>query len=173
MSVSLKLLPEPAPDDPLRGFGSHLVDIEKDIRSNDLASLKSRHQSGACMLRLRGENGRLPLRARQALVDDLGVSAREVNYRMKLAEKYQVGELGTLVRDFVTWDNIRRNALSEKRSKPKPKTRNTVPLATSARTFTKKIEATDRLTAADRRALRDLIDSITQLLGDAPASEAS
>jgi hypothetical protein len=163
------------PDDPLEGLGDLLANIEKDISSSDLKSLEHRHKSGKWMLKLRVDTKggkQLPQRRRQALVDLLGVSPAEIRNRMKLAEKYQVSDLGNVLLRFTTWHFICKDALYEKRLQPvaKPK-RNTIPVATTARTFTEKLRATPTLTAADRRALRRLADAINQLL-DTTASEA-
>lgn len=173
--LALKLV-EPDPDDPLHGFGDHLVLIEQDIRGSDLASLKSRHQSGTWMLKLRVETKggkRLPQKARQLLIVRLGISAPEINHRMKLAEKYQVKDLPTLVGNFTTWDNIRRHALYEKRPPaPTPAAKTAVPLATTVRGWSRKLDTYPRdLSSADRRELIKLANRITKILNQTTASE--
>jgi hypothetical protein len=172
--IKLKVVADHEPEGPLdSSLGMLLRDCEKRIRANDLESLRNRWYSGGLMLRLRGDRQRLPMGVRQALVEQLSISAAEINHRMRLAAKYQLESLPTLVGEFTTWDNIRRKALYESKAKPvhnpkpKAKAKTTIPLATSARDWSKTLTTrakTRPLTAADRRALIKLANLINELL---------
>lgn len=176
--MSLELIVTHAdPDDPLCGKAEHLLRLEADIHDGTLKALVARHKSGGWMLSFRTETKgglRLPAKVRQALVDLLAISKSEISNRMKLAEKYQVSELSMLVDKFATWDNIKKNALYDKKP-AEPKTtattrpkRTRVPISTSARDFARKLPAPTALRPVDVKALTALVDTINQLLATAP-----
>jgi hypothetical protein len=179
-ALELKLVEDDElPNGPLdSSLGMLLRDCEKRIRANDLESLRNRWYSGGLMLRLRGDRKRLPMGVRQALVEQLGISTSEINHRMKLAEKYQLDDLPNALGKFATWHVLCRHGLHDNpKPKParKPKAKTLVPIATSARDWSKTLttRAVARpLTAADRRALTKLADLINQLLDNTTASEA-
>jgi hypothetical protein len=168
--VKLKVVGDHEPEGPLdSSLGMLLRDCEKRIRANDLESLRNRWYSGGLMLRLRGDRRRLPMGVRQALVEQLGISAEEIRNRMKLAEKYQLDDLGNALLKFGSWYSLCRQGLYNPKPKParKPKAKTPVPIATSARGWSKTLTtraAARPLTAADRRALTRLAEQIKQLL---------
>jgi len=165
MALALVIDDTPDGDGPLDNAVGHLlVKVEADINGHDLRALKARHQSGRLINQLRGGATRLPMSTRQALITKLGISKSEIAHRMKLAETYQVDDLSNALDKFVTWHDLCRDGLYNKRSKPEATPSNTVPLATTARTWTRRLKATTTLSAADRKALEQLAAVITELL---------
>lgn len=179
--MSLELIVTHAdPDDPLCGKGEHLLRLEADIHDGTLKALTARHKSGGWMLRFRAETKggpRLPAKTRQALVDLLGISSREVNHRMKLAEKYQVTELSNVLHNFPSWHDVCKHALYDKKP-AQPKTtvirpkRTGIPISTIARDFARSLPKPSALRPVDVKALTALVDAINQLLATAPKGGA-
>jgi alpha-beta hydrolase superfamily lysophospholipase len=167
-SLALVVDDTPDGDGPLENpIGRLVIAVEADIRGHDLRALKARHQSGRLITQLRGTAPRLPMRLRKALVDELGISAQEINHRMRLAEKYQVDDLPNALGKFTSWHDICRHGLYDKRPTPikqaKAKAK-PVTVAGAARDCLIKVRAANTLTAADKRALRALAEAITLLL---------
>lgn len=177
MSPGLELRVVPVdPDDPLCGFGDHLLHLEEEIRGHDLKSLNARWRSGGTINRLKvqtrsrvntdGVRRMLPQKTRAAVLDLTGASKSEVQARMKLAERYQVTDLSNLLGKYGTWYGICRDALYEKRPTPNPTTpkRSVSPVSRSARDFTIQLRAAKTLTPPERRSLRALAATIAELL---------
>ena len=156
----------PDGDGPLENsFGRLVIAVEADIRGHDLRSLKARHQSGRLIAQMRDGAPRLPMRLRQALVEELGISISEIKHRMKLAEKYQVDDLANMLAKFASWHFICKNGLYEKRPTPVKQIKTkSASVAGVARDCLIKVRAANTLTAADKRALRALAEAIDLLL---------
>ena len=65
----------------------------------------------------------LPNGTKAAVIKEYGIADRDVDYRMKFAEKFSTEtEVRTAVRTYGSWTAIRKKALTdEPRHKPKPK----------------------------------------------------
>lgn len=179
-AAKLRLLPDGAPS-PIGDLPIQILALERYIRNEDAAALasttaalKHRHASGTLMLALRNGGKRLPNGVQADLVKHLAISPTEIKNRMKLAAKYQVGELANALASYESWLGICQHGLYTKAkptlpralpSAPKP-----IPIATSARAWGKTLMArstTRPLSASDKKALRALAQIIAELLAAA------
>ena len=117
--------PQPAAT---KGDGPHPTDayleIEALISEAEESAIPARWKCGTALLMERDANGgkQLPNGRIFELAELLGVSQRELHYRMKFADRYRTGEeVCTVVRTFRSWTAIRDSLVESEQREAKRK----------------------------------------------------
>lgn len=107
----------------MQQFEDIIRQADNEANAQEQTGLRARWESGRRLFKVRQRCGglRLPNRMLQQFVAALTVPARELNHRMKFAEKYPTeDELSNAVTKFRTWRAITQKALTDTPREKKP-----------------------------------------------------
>lgn len=156
-------------------WGVRMRKIEARVTKSDEAGIKARWDSGRELLKKRGDKKQLPKGVLGQTADGLGVERSELVRRMKFAAKFSSEEqLRHTVTKFVSWHQIVKEALPDKkrtakakRQRTKTTTDNVVRVRFEWKQWRIRLaeikSRANELTETDLKELDNLYDAITEI----------